>query len=175
MNDIRELYFEWLVEQIDPRRCSRYSNLLSHLFDKEFTYDIPMDGNRYEDGIDLRYQFGRSHDIPSAVVADALDGVACSVLEMMVALSFRCEHIMSDSAKGNQTPVWFWDMIDNLGLSIYEDRRYDYRAVDERLDIFLERRYGPDGVGGLFTIHNPPSDIRGKEIWCQMMWYLDEL
>lgn len=32
--------------------------LLRHLHNIDFQYMLPMDGNRAEDGIDLRYRFG---------------------------------------------------------------------------------------------------------------------
>ena len=172
--NIRELYFEWLVSHIDERRCNRYKNLISHLFDKEFTYIIPMDENRYKDGINLRHHFSSYMKYPDELVYDELCGYDCSILEMMVALSIRCENIMSYSDVDDRTSVWFWNMIDNLDLSYYDDNNYIYEEVEDILEDFLERRYGPNGEGGLFTIHNPPCDIREKEIWCQMTWYLNE-
>ena len=56
----------------------------------------------------------------------------CSVLEMMIALSMRCEEqIMDDPDIGNRTGQWFWDMIDNLGLGEHERLKFDGRYVDE--------------------------------------------
>ena len=48
----------------------RYSNksyrrLFYKLHDTEFAYTIPMDGNRAEDGIELRYRFGREQGYSS--------------------------------------------------------------------------------------------------------------
>ena len=77
---------------------------------------IPMDGNRAEDGIDLRYRFGHEQHYSDAMVASFLDDRPCSVLEMMIALSIRCEeHIMDDPDVGNRTGQWFWSMIASLG------------------------------------------------------------
>lgn len=175
MNNIRERYFSWIVQQIgDDDKCGDYSNLLSHLFDTEFTYTIPMDGNRYEDGIELRYKFGYHNGIDNATIAAELDIFPCSVLEMMVALSIRCEDIMSDPEYGDRVPTWFWNMVKSLGLKKCYDSRYDSDYVDETLDIFLDRQYTYDGHGGLFTIKDPRADLRTREIWMQAMWYLNE-
>ena len=52
-------YFDWMVEKIGGRRG--YESLLRFLFYTPFVYSMPMDGNRYEDGIDLL------HDVSAAV------------------------------------------------------------------------------------------------------------
>jgi hypothetical protein len=39
---------------VDNRYSKSYRKLFARLHDTEFTYTIPMDGNRAEDGIDLR-------------------------------------------------------------------------------------------------------------------------
>ena len=94
-----------------------YRKLLRELHRIEFTYSIPMDGNRAEDGVDLRYRFGYENGYSSSMISVYLDNRMCSVLEMMIALAIRCEeHIMDDPDIGNRTGQWFWNMIVNLGL-----------------------------------------------------------
>ena len=114
MNNILEDYYEWmcgLIEDGKPKRHS-YEMLLRTLFSQEFTYTIPMDSNRYEDGIDLRYRFGYECDIPESIIAKDIDYVPCTILEMMVALALRCEeHIMGNSEIGDRTGRWFWHSI----------------------------------------------------------------
>jgi hypothetical protein len=134
-----------------------------------------MDGNRYEDGINLRYRFGDDEGIDSRIIASCLDAGPCSVLEMMIALAIRCEeHIMDDPDYGNRTGQWFWNMINNLGLGNMNDRRFDYFATKRVIDIFLNREYSRDGEGGLFVIHDSQYDLRNVDIWYQMMWYLNK-
>ena len=97
----------------------------------EFVYIIGMDGNRAEDGIDLRYRFGyeRKHEGP--MVATYLDDRPCSILEMMTALANRCEeHIMDDQDIGDRTGQWFWSMISNLGLGSMTDINFNRDYVD---------------------------------------------
>lgn len=176
MRNIRERYFSWIVQLIgDDNKCGDYSNLLSHLFDREFTYIVPMDENRYEDGVDLRYKYGYHNGIDNATIAAELDNFPCSILEMMIALSDSMECIMDNPVYGDRTSTWFWNMIESLGLSNQYDARFDPDYVDERLDIFLSRQYEWNGLGGLFDIQDPPApDVRNKEIWMQAMWYLNE-
>ena len=128
IRDINNDYFEWLcniVRDSKPSRAS-YKKLLTYLFNTEFVYVMPMDGNRFADGVDLRYRFGREHGIEDPIIASYLDIRPCSIFEMMVALAFRCEeHIMYNPVSGTLSGRWFWMFIDNLGLKDMTDTRFD--------------------------------------------------
>ena len=127
-----------------------------------------MDENRELDGLYLRFRFADENSY-------YIDG-DCSVLEMMVALSLKCEEqIMSDDDIGNRTGRWFWEMIDNLGLESMYDDNFDKIYADEVIYRFLNRKYEPNGDGGLFRVNNRIEDMRKVEIWYQMCWYLDTL
>lgn len=174
MNDA---YFEWMYQIVCDERDSgmSYRKLLYLLYDTDFNYTIPMDGNRAEDGIDLRYRFGYENAYEDATIAAYLDDRPCSILEMMVALAIRCEeHIMCDPDIGNRTGQWFWNMIDNLGLSDMDDIGFDKNYVKSAIQKFLNREYKRNGEGGLFTVKHCWKDLRLVEIWYQMCWYLDE-
>ena len=94
-DELNNLYFEWMYRLVCNNKTSSrnksYRKLLMHLHTKEFTYIIGMDSNRYEDGIELRYRFGRENSYHEAIIASCLDTRPCSVLEMLIALSIRCE------------------------------------------------------------------------------------
>lgn len=171
-------YFDWMYRLVyaDAKGPS-YRKLLRHLHDVPFRYAVAMDGNRAEDGINLRYRFGDERGIADSIIASCLDGRECSVLEMMAALAVRCEeHIMDDPDIGDRTGVWFREMVESLGLGGMTDGRYDRGLVRERLDRFLDREYGRDGRGGLFTVvRYDHIDMRSKEIWYQAMWHFDEV
>lgn len=173
---INDEYFEWLCELVDIKRFSRhvsYRKLLARLHNIEFTWLIPFDDNRADDGIQLRRKFAMAMDDMS--LASYLTG-SCSVLEMMVALAKRCEeNIMDDALMGNRTGQWFWGMIHNLGLTDMNDRGFDRTVVDDTIARFLNRDYEPDGRGGLFTVKHCREDMRTVEIWCQLSWYLDSI
>lgn len=169
-------YFEWLWNFTKCRGHSQNRKIITLLHNIEFRYSIPMDANREEDGIDLRYRFITEVGIPKNYqeVYGYLDG-PCSVLEMMIALAIRCEEsIMDDPDIGDRTSEWFWLMMKNLGLDYMNDRKFDRDIAEEKISIFLDRRYKRNGEGGLFVV-NGRRDLRKVEIWYQMCWYLDTI
>lgn len=172
-------YFEWLCDKIiNDDSNVKYSKLMSKLHDSIFVSVIPMDDNRIDDGKQLRFRFGRELDIPRGVISKVIDVEYehSSILEMMIALSIRCEEtIMTDEQYGDRTGEWFWNMIVSLGLGTMNDSRYDDRYVNIVIDRLINRQYKRDGDGGLFTIHGIKKDMRTSEIWYQMCWYLDSL
>ncbi len=178
-NRLKIEYFEWmckLVQEAYLIKIPPYKKLLKHLNDIEFSYCIPMDGNRAEDGVDLRYRFGRERSYDDAMIAAYLDNSPCSVLEMMIALAIRCEeHIMDDPDIGNRTGKWFWNMVSSLGLASMNDAEFNKDYVDDVISKFLNRKYHWDGRGGLFTVKNCMQDLRSVEIWYQMCCYLDHV
>ena len=169
-------YFEWLWNFTKCRGHSQNRKIITLLHNIEFRYSIPMDANREEDGIDLRYRFITEVGIPKNYqeVYAYLDG-PCSVLEMMIALAIRCEEsIMDDPDIGDRTSEWFWLMMKNLGLDYMNDRKFDRNIAEEKISIFLDRKYKRNGEGGLFVV-NGRRDLRKVEIWYQMCWYLDTI
>lgn len=176
-NTVSNAYFKWLYDlacgDLYAEEIS-YRKLLMHLHNVPFRYSILRDENRAEDGIDLRRRF--AYDYSDINDADEYLTDPCSVLEMMLALSLRCEeNIMDDPDMGDRTKQWFWGMISNLGLGSMSDDQYDKRYVDHILNRFLDRDYDPDGKGGLFTVRNCEYDLRDIEIWVQLLWYLDNI
>lgn len=176
-DELNNAYFEWMYQLVCDERDSEmsYRKLLYLLHDMDFNYTIPMDGNRAEDGTDLRYRFGYENAYDGPIIAAYLDDRPCSVLEMMVALAIRCEeHIMCDPDIGDRTGQWFWNMIDNLGLGDMDDEEFDKNYAERVIQKFLNREYKRNGEGGLFTVKHYRKDLRLVEIWYQMCWYLDE-
>ena len=174
-NELQKRYFDWMYARVMSPRYS-YRKLLNRLNEIPFTYILPMDENRKEDGLDLRYRFGHENGISDKEIANRLDISECSVLEMMVALAIHCEeNIMDDPEFGDRTGKWFCEMLGNLGLSSMDDQRYNQQYVDAHIDIFLHRRYDPDGRGGLFHLRRCTEDLRNVQIWYQMNWYLNEI
>ena len=179
-DDVRNEYFEWLSRIVCGDKFSKdisYKKLLMRLHDTPFRYVILRDRNRAEDGISLRYRFvlEQGYEEMYDDVMIFLEG-PCSVFEMMVALAIRCEeNIMDDPNVGDRTSQWFWGMITNLGLGAMHNKNFDRQYVDERVAIFLDREYRPDGKGGLFTIRHCDRDLRDVEIWYQLCWYLDRI
>lgn len=170
-------YLDWMYQLVCTMSSSdrlSYHKLFNFLYDIEFTYSIDMDANRADDGVALRYRFGYEQEYNESTIRDYLNTRPCSVLEMLIALSIRCEdHIMSDPEIGNRTGQWFWNMMRNLGLVAMNDINFDESHVGYVVQRFLHRDYTRTGDGGLFTVEHPRNDMRKVEIWYQMCWYLD--
>ena len=180
-HEVNDSYFQWMYQLV----CDEYPNkpgykkLLYFLHSTEFTYSLALDGNRFDDGVELRYRYGYENDLEQVKVSRYLDDKPCSVLEMMIARAIRLEeHIMSDPEVGNRTKMWFWDMIENLGLDDMSDDYFEEERAEYIIHKFLERDYSPNGKGGLFRIERGKYsryDLRDVEIWYQACWYLDSV
>lgn len=170
--ELKQEYFRWLCCFIDVRD---YGKLLHFLFSIDFEYTVPLDGNRYEDGVDLRYRFADEKGYPQRYISRALDDVPCSMLEMMVALCLRIEeHITGDPDVGDQTTKWFKAMLKSSKLDSMDNDHFSELIATNMIRTINERRYAKNGDGGLFRLRKSRRDLRGVEIWYQAMWYIDE-
>lgn len=177
-NEIEDEYFEWLYSFVDNRRFHRdisYRRLMIFLYNEPFRWTIPRDENRAIDGDNLKKRYAIEMGFDSGYFTDDLNNY-CSVLEVIIALALRMEEtIMDDPRIGNRTSQWVWEMIGSLGLSDMTDERFNEHHVYNIVRNFLNRNYYPDGRGSLFHIPNCQYDLRGTEIWIQMLWYLDTI
>jgi len=167
-----ELYLNWLYAQVAdssvdvPSRT--YWRLLKLLYTKEFVWFVPNDDNRIEDGKDLRCEFADQERLK--IVDRGWMRLGCSFLELLIALSRR----LAFEADGEPRD-WFWHMLENIGLHIYNDSRpLPFQDIDEILDQVIWRTYKPNGVGGLFPLEGPCQDQRDIELWYQLSAYILE-
>ena len=167
MNDA---YFRWLIGLIGDEYIERnYQKLLNKLYSTDYIWELDYDKNRAADGLFLRRLFTQETGI---FVPD--DG-HCKMLEMMIALARKAENdIMYDPDYGDRTGYWFWTMIQNLGLDVYDDYYYFEAEVDRILDIFVHHRYEINGSGGAFPVRTKTRDLRKTDLWWQMNAYLEE-
>lgn len=161
-----DLYLDWLYNQVvvEPQRL-KYWRLLRQLYKTEFTYFVPNDGNRAEDGKDLRYEWAdRCGIVPTQSWLD----LGCSFLEMMIALSRRM------CFEAEETPeYWFWHLLKNLGFDQFHDHRsFPRHEIASKVRAVLARTYDMTGNGGLFPLQHPSKDQRKVELWYQMSEYL---
>ena len=119
---MRTQYYKWLCQKVFIPQRRHYKRLVKYLHSIPFTYTVPLDRNREEDGFELRRRFAYEYAYPINCLYDDMVDEPCSVLEMMVALAIRCEeHIMEDLELGDRTEKWFWIMIDSSGLNTLTD------------------------------------------------------
>lgn len=162
---MRERYFHWLLKFIGNGFCRKnsYFELLKYLFNTEFCWSIPMDGNRAADGVDLRHRFVTECDEDREASYIYLSGPA-SVLEVMIALSIKMECIARGSMDLSKAGQWFWGMIKSLSIFDCYDGNFDR----DKVDYFLEGWFDVDSEISIFP--------EGKgEIWIQAMNFLSEI
>lgn len=167
-------YFEWLKGLItNPHNNNliiKNHLVLSILYNRPFLVhpSVPMDKNRMYDGLELRENFiqetGRYRH---KFISDE-----CSVLEMIVALSIRCEETIMGDNISNNSYKWFWKMLEMMGIKDSHDEMF----IQSRIDNLINRTYDYDGRNGcLFIINSPRKRLPEVEIWYQMAWYLNNI
>ena len=169
-----DAYYRWLTGLIgDGYIENNYQSLLWKLFNTAFYYELSFDENRAADGLFLRKIFLKETDLQAE--PDLL-GRCCSMLEMLVALARKAEDdIMYNPDFGDRTGYWFWVMIQNLGLDVYDDGYWFEGEVNRILDVFVHHRYRQNGSeGGAFPVRNKTRDLRKTDLWWQMNSYLEE-
>ena len=165
-------YLTWLYANLASTRERRpshtYWTLFSQLYEKEYIWILSGDGNRAEDGRELRQEFCESQVHLNA--DDEWINLGCSVLELIMGLSRRMAFYLDG------TPAkWFWLLIHNLDLTGCTDASdYDQNTVDALLDRLIWRQYSFDGTGGLFPLEHTMEDQRDVELWTQLNEYVLE-
>jgi hypothetical protein len=172
-NHTHRAYFHWLKSLVE-RPGNQYGYLLEMLFTTVITKGVPNDGNRFQEGIDLRKTYlevrPKIHRNDELILDDG-----CSVLELMIALCLRIDSTLNGPSQDLDVVYnWFWILIDNLRLSDARDELSD-NMIRSTLHCLVNRCYNSQGEGGcLFPNPNCKYDLRKVEIWYQMMYWLDE-
>ena len=130
-----------------------------------------MDENRSDEGKDLREIF--SDECGFDYIPDEING-PCSVLEMMISLSKRWNQEVSETNEEDNSIIYFWTMIKNLGLEGCTDDKFDPEFVREKLNILLDRDYLENGEGSLFPLKRSKENQKNIEIWYQLQNYIIE-
>lgn len=164
------LYFNWLCAKVlwieVPTPSLKFDKLFRILHTTEYVWLIPGDDDRAEDGVELRQQFLLSAEMDGN---PAWEHLPCSVFEMLIAFSHRCEF-------ATDVPFleWFWEFIRNLGLNGFNDAEYDevWPKAHEILYTFVWRQYDYFGNGGLFPLKQSSQDQTEVDVWYQFSDYL---
>jgi len=165
-------YFQFLSNIVGR---NGYDLLLRHLHRIEFYSLVPNDDNRGEDGKKLRDIF---FEEVGYMASSSLPEGPCTVLEMLIGLSYRVENELAGNPRGILAREAFWIFIDNLDLAWCDDVGYLNRLaaeiIDDVIGVLLDRKYMRNGTGGIFPLLKTRKDQRKVEIWYQMSEYLLE-
>ena len=166
-------YGLWLIDRVGFKR-KKYNNLLVELHYIPFHYSIALDGNRVEDGLELRDEYYLETDY----IGPAIKDKKCSVLEVLVALAIRIETEYIGDPREDHPEKIFWEMIENL-FDMDKNWRLcgpeiDSQFVHYTVDKWLNRRFNKDGKGSIFPLKRADCDQTICEIWSQMNRYLME-
>lgn len=170
-------YRRWLVERMDAHG---YEILFDFLYDVEYRWDpdIPRDSDRESDGRDLRRRFSEETGME---LPDGWKSHPCSFLEFVVALAFAIDdEIMYDPYNPGQVSEWFWMMMTNLGLDIFDDRTMlensasSYEEVTRIVELEMGREFDYNGYPGMFPLRKPIMDQRDVETWYRANAYMIE-
>lgn len=164
MTNPESRYFLWLCNWIRADNHKEFGSLLRRLNSLTFYSLVPHDDNRALDGLNYRETYFRQTGIEPPL-GD------CTVLEVLIGIAERMSYLLYDPDLENedQVHIWFWYLIENLGLT-----PYDTYGNEDKINIWLERKYDSDGTGGLFPLKYSKEDQRKVEIWYQMQAYVNE-
>lgn len=165
-----EVYEDWLLEKMGFD-LDGYDRMLDQLHRIPFRNNYKLDSNRIGDAIYLREEFLEEKRLNPNSLDYYEDGY---VLEILVALAIRVDDEYIGDPAHPHPERFFWEMICNLGLDQFTDRRY---SEDEIFDITVRwmcRSYRKNGEGSIFPVKKPSRDQRSIEIWDQMQEYLRE-
>lgn len=177
----RSDYFYWLCEMVcvDGRyNDTSYYRLAELLFQEEFYWVVDYDEDRADDGLEMRnrYRYEGGQEDPGSGT--------CSVFEMLVALADRMEQILDELDGECKTPIFFWQMIENLTLDRFSDEYFErlsesaQRSAEQRilkkLHKWMDRDIDYNGKGGIFPLRQPKRDQRDLDFWYQANAYILE-
>ena len=148
---------------LDDEEAKTYNFLSMELIKLPFRYTHPMDENRWQDGMNLRQDF----TYETEKFLDSSSGIlpGCSFLEMLVALSCKCENqIMRNIDIGNRTKKWFYMMLKCLDFYKMTNKNWQFEYSEE------VKNKGNEGK----IFHFKTKKVENEEIWKQLMVYLRE-
>ena len=142
-------YIKWLASLVGIALGSDSYATFRYLYDTDYYWELHDDENRAQDALNLRERYLDEHGSIDAET-EAHEKPA-SVLEVLVAFAQRIEDsIMYDPDEGDRTALWFFLMIENLGLDTYiwSTSLPDKALIGPILDVWMGRQYKKDGRGG---------------------------
>ena len=172
--DLKTEYFNHLVDIVVDKEHDKvdYIPLLDKLHHIPFKVIIDMDENRVLDGAFLRKKWTVDEGLYDYIYEFKDDPV--SVFEVLVALAERIEYQVGNIMLGDHTSERFWDLLKNLDIEKYTSDNYKPLNIEEKVNVWMERKFEYNGKGSIFPVSKPEKDQRTREIWGQMGEYLME-
>jgi hypothetical protein len=184
-NDVPLDDYFYFLSRIVAGDDKNFNLLLRYLYKIEFYSLIPNDDNRGEDGKKLREiyldeehrseprrRMSRNNEDPQG--SFYLPEDPCTVLEMLIGLSYRMENELECGPLRTSARECFWLFLKNLGLEWVNNTDFYRYAADELIGSLLDRKYKKNGEGGIFPLKRTKKNQRKVEIWYQMQEYLLE-
>lgn len=168
-------YEEWILKLLGFRK-KNMTKLMDWLHTHPFVWleSMPMDHNRNNDGLNLREDY---EDINGILVLDEecmLNDCQCSILEMLAGLAIRIDREYIGSPGECKPNAIFMEMLNNLDLLRYNDRKFHKDAVEKIVLRWLSRNFDRNGSGSIFPLKRSDIDQRDCQIWSQMQAYISE-
>jgi hypothetical protein len=132
-----EGYFEWLWQRSEMG--PKYHKLLTFLYTIKYVPMLVDDENRRTDGNALIevYCQEMGYDLPPV---EEFDFSGCTVLEMLLALADRINNELIGDPETNHAPIWFEQMLENLGIYQYDDDHWDEKACAVKVWNWMHKR-----------------------------------
>lgn len=170
-DEVQWMYFDWLLDLVDEMN---HKQLLIYLHTLDYRWGIKNDINRAMDGVALRDRFNWEGQYKAYQLGEE----PCSVLEFIIGVASRMDGSVAGMGDGEITDIWFWNLMENLGLDKFDDVTLISEgccgAIDDIINRLLDRTYESNGYGGLFPLNSTDEDQRGVEVWYQMSEYIIE-
>jgi len=183
---IQELYLRWLEEFVvaSNYKGKSYIKLCNLLMKLPFIWspEIPLDENRkYDVQSLLRDLYIQSQSDWYRLEEDEIldfPNVPVSFLELIISLAMRIDmDFMREVNDVDNSRVYFWVIIKNLGFLKYDDESWTEDSIIEivnRVNIVQDRKYDFNGNGGLFPLKEAKNDQRNVQIWNQLCNFVNE-
>lgn len=175
----RGSYFDWLCSLVNLKPGT-FDILLHELFSIPFKWKRKLDIDRSEEVYVLRGEYLTEE---GTIEYQELMQIPPSVFEVLICLSKSMDEILESDSVGDRTRIWFWELIDNLGLSAFPDASFvevfgedlnRLNVIHDICDRWLERQFEKDGSGSPFPLENPYEDQRCIDIMDQLQAYVME-
>ena len=184
--NIQELYLRWLESFVvaSDYKGKSYEKLCNLLMKLPFisSPEIPLDENRKCDVQSLlRETYIQSQSEWYRLETDEVlefPKMPVTFLELIISLAMRIDmDFMREINDVDNSRVYFWVIINNLGFLKYDDDSWTEDSIIEivnRVNIVQERKYDFNGNGGLFPLKRAEVDQRTVQIWNQLCTFVDE-